>query len=116
MNLNDYTREVHAANQKWWKDPKTGDYLNRNVGEMLMLMVSELAEAMEGHRKNLKDDKLPQYEMLDVELVDCAIRIFDLVGARGVDFERIYREKMAFNTVRPDHQIAARLAPGGKKY
>jgi hypothetical protein len=116
MSLNRYAAEVHKANEKWWKHPVTGNPLDRNVGELLMLMVSELAEGMEGHRKGLMDDKLPQYEMLDVELVDCAIRIFDLLGFRGVDAEQIYRDKMAFNANREDHKPEHRLAPGGKKY
>jgi hypothetical protein len=49
MNLNDYARECHEANRRWWLDPATGQPRERNVGELLMLCVSELAEAMEGN-------------------------------------------------------------------
>jgi len=115
MILNDYCREVHEANQHWWHD-QHGVKIDRNIGELLMLCVSELSEALEGHRKNLKDDKLPQYDMFDVELVDCVIRIFDLAGAKNIDFENIYRDKMAFNAKRKDHTWEARLKKGGKKY
>jgi len=45
-----------------------------------MLTTSELAEALEGDRKNLMDDKLPQYKMFDVEIVDTFIRLFDIAG------------------------------------
>lgn len=100
----------------------TGYYFNadRNVGEMLMLVVSEVSEAMEGHRKSLKDDKLPQYEQIDVELIDASIRIYDLLGARmeshGIDPQAIYDAKMSFNASRKDHTFEARMAEGGKKY
>jgi hypothetical protein len=117
MNLNEYAQECRKANDKWWRDPVTHELLpDRNVGELLMLCVSELSEAMEGHRKNLTDDKLPHRSMFDVELVDCLIRIFDLAGDRGIDLQAIYLEKMAYNANRHDHTYAARLAHGGKKY
>ena len=35
-----------------------------------MLIVSEIAEAMEGERKDLMDDKLPHRKMAEVELAD----------------------------------------------
>ena len=57
--INNMANEVHQLNQKWWEDINTGLPISRNVGELLMLTVSELAEAMEGHRKGLMDDKLP---------------------------------------------------------
>lgn len=31
----------------WWNDPRTGEPIQRNTGEMLMLITSEVAEAME---------------------------------------------------------------------
>ena len=115
-NLNDYAAEVHKANQKWWHDINTGEYLHRNIGELLMLCVSELSEAMEGYRKSLKDDKLPQYNMFDVELVDCLIRIFDIAGQRGIDLEQIYKDKQAYNAIRKDHTKEHRLSINGKKF
>ena len=88
----------------------------RNTGELLMLCVSELAEAMEGHRKNLPDDKLPHRSMFEVELADCLIRIFDLAGARGLDLGGAFIEKMDYNARRLDHTHEQRKMPGGKKY
>lgn len=114
--INNLAKQVHINNLKWWVDIHTGEPLKRNVGEMLMLVVSELAEAMEGDRKNLMDDKLPHRPMLEVELADAVIRIFDIAVGLGLDIGGAYVEKMTFNSVRKDHQIEARLAPGGKAY
>ena len=106
----------HARNQKWWQNPATGEPIQRNVGELLMLMVSELAEGMEAHRKGLNDDKLPHRPGLEVELVDCFIRMMDLAGAHGMDIAGAFIEKMEFNRVREDHTHEARLKVGGKAY
>lgn len=116
MTLNDYARLCHEANQKWWHDPITGEYILRNRGEQLMLIVSEIAEAMEGERKRLQDDKLPHRRMAEVELADALIRIFDYAGGHGYDLEGAFNEKMAYNATREDHTHAARLAQGGKKW
>lgn len=86
-NLNRLAADCHAANQHWWHDPATGERLDRNVGEMFMLMVSEVAEAMEGERKNLMDDKLPHRRMAEVELADVIIRIMNYAGANEMDLD-----------------------------
>lgn len=110
------TQFVHQANAKWWINLDNGEPLQRNVGEMLMLCVSELAEGMEGHRKSLMDDHLPSRSMLEVELADCLIRILDMAGGLGLDVAGAFRDKMEYNAARSDHKIESRLAPGGKKY
>jgi len=86
------------------------------VSEKLMLVVSEVSEAMEGHRKNLMDDKLPHRKMVEVELADAVIRIADLAGALGLDLGGAIQEKMDYNAVRPDHKPENRLKPGGKQF
>lgn len=86
------------------------------VAQKLMLIVSEVSEAMEGHRKGLQDDKLPHRPMLEVELADAVIRICDLAGALNLDLGGAIAEKLAFNAVRPDHKPEARQAAGGKAY
>lgn len=116
MTLNEYSAAVHAANQKWWHDLETGQPLKRNKGELLMLIVSEVAEAMEGERKDLMDDKLPHRKMAEVELADAVIRIFDYAAGFGYDLQGAYEEKMAYNAVRKDHTIEARKAAHGKKF
>lgn len=100
----------------WWHDLETGEKKERNVGELLMLCVSELAEAMEGDRKNKMDDKLPQYEMFTVELADAIIRIADLAGGLGVPLADALADKFVYNATRDDHKPENRLADGGKKY
>lgn len=100
----------------WWSDLKTGERKDRNVGELLMLIVSEVAEAMEGHRKNLQDDKLPHRKMIEVEMADAVIRIADLCGGLGLDLGGAIVEKMEFNAHREDHKIENRVKPGGKEY
>jgi len=114
--INNLAFVVHHNNKKWWTDLKTGEPLNRNVGEMLMLIVSEIAEAMEGHRKGLKDDHLPSRPMIEVELADAVIRIFDIAAGLKLDLGGAYVEKMSYNQTRKDHTVEARLAEGGKAY
>lgn len=70
-------KRVHAANINWWINIETGEPLQANYGEKIMLAISELSEALEGHRKNLQDDKLPHRKMIEVELADAVIRTFD---------------------------------------
>lgn len=94
----------------WWRKP------NRNVGEMLMLCVSELAEGMEGARKGLMDDHLPHRSMLEVELADAVIRIMDMSGGLGLDIGGAIAEKLAYNTQREDHKPENRAKDGGKKF
>lgn len=114
--LNDYAAECRKAADTWYYDPLTGERLHHNPGLRLMLIVSELAECMEGIRKGLMDDKLPHRPMAEVEIVDALIRIFDFAGEEGFDLEGAYREKLAFNAQRADHKPEARAAAGGKKW
>ena len=88
----------------------------RNVGELLCLVHSEISEAMEGHRKLLKDDKLPNRSMLEVELADAVIRIFDMSGGLGLDVAGAIAEKLQYNATRQDHTIESRRAADGKKF
>lgn len=114
--LNMLAAQCHAANQTWWHDPATGERLQRNKGELLCLIHSEISECMEGERKNLMDEKLPHRRMAEVELVDALIRIFDYAGAHGYDLDGAFKDKMDFNARRADHKPAARLATGGKRW
>jgi NTP pyrophosphatase (non-canonical NTP hydrolase) len=83
---------------------------------MLMLIVSEISEAMEGVRKNLMDDKLPHRKMIEVELADALVRIGDLAGFLGLDVGGAVVEKMDFNANRADHKIENRMRDGGKAF
>ncbi|PWC98017.1 hypothetical protein TSO5_03555 [Azospirillum sp. TSO5] len=110
--------ECHGASRAagWYTDLKTGQPLQRNVPEMLCLIHSEISEAMEGYRKGLQDDKLPHRKMVEVELADALIRIFDLAGYLELDVGGAVLEKMAFNANRPDHKPENRVLDGGKKF
>lgn len=105
-----------AVASGWWTDLETGERKDRNIGELLCLVHSEISEAMEGVRKGMKDDKLPHRSMFEVELVDALIRIFDIAGAYNLDLAGAYIEKRAYNDSRADHRIENRRAEGGKKF
>ncbi|MCA9399266.1 MAG: nucleotide pyrophosphohydrolase [Candidatus Omnitrophica bacterium] len=66
----------------------------RNIGEALMLVVTELAEAMEGYRHQDNDN-------FREELADAFIRLFDLCGGLGIDIEAEIAKKTIVNTKRP---------------
>lgn len=102
----------------WWHDPETGEFVQRNKGELIALMHSELSEALESIRKGTQDDKLPLYPGEVVELIDCIIRIADYLyhyssgNVAGMALE----DKLAYNAKREDHKPENRRKEGGKKF
>lgn len=85
---------------------KKGFWQNANIGEKLMLIVSEVSEAMEAYRdpnldprKNYVIDGKP--EGLGIELADAMIRIVDLANYLGLDMADLIAAKMKYNTTRP---------------
>lgn len=93
-------KEIHqtAVDHGFWDNP-------RNTGEMLMLVVSELAEALEEDRAGTA----PYYivagkpEGFAIEMVDALIRILDTLGALELDqsIDELIRIKMTYNNTRP---------------
>ena len=63
MNLIELQNKIHQQNvdMGWWDDP-------RPFSTFVCLFHSELSEAMEGDRKGLTDDHLPQYPMFWVQM------------------------------------------------
>jgi len=113
----DYCHNESAV--KGWWTAKDGSHLKDNpltFSNKLMLIVSEIAEAMEGDRKDSMDDHLPHRKMAEVELADAVIRIFDLAGAYDYDLGGAVVEKMNYNKVRADHTKEARSEANGKRY
>lgn len=68
--------------------------VNNAIGNMLMLIVSELGEALEGLRK-------ADYINFHEELADVAIRLADLCGGLDIDLEAEIIKKMEKNKQRP---------------
>lgn len=105
-SLNEYAARIHktAVEHGWWEQ-------DRNMGEMIALMHSELSEALEEHREHKEDfyivDGKP--EGLAVEMVDCVIRILDTLGSRGVNIDLVIEAKMQYNDTRP-------YKHGGKRF
>lgn len=97
MNINETVKKVfETAKSKGWHDKPNP------IPEVLMKMVTELAEAMEEYR-----NKKPSFyveagkpEGIEIELADCVIRIMDSFGEYGWDLERAIRTKMEFNETR----------------
>lgn len=122
--INELAKEVHqnARNHGFFDGEK-------NIGEMLALIHSEVSEALECDRKDkyFKKLQLPlrNYEQLpdltfqvqfanDVkdtfedELADIMIRVMDLAAFKGVNLEAHIKAKMRYNSLR-EHKH-------GKKY
>ena len=93
---------------KDWRIKKKFDTGWNNVPEKLMLIVTELAEAMEAYRK-MTINPCPVFYKVDEysdnfkeELADTTIRIMDLCGSLGIDLEEEIAKKMEYNETRPE--------------
>jgi NTP pyrophosphatase (non-canonical NTP hydrolase) len=103
--FNDLQKELHetAISKGWWNK-------ERNDGELIALMHSELSEALEGLRKgNPQDDRVIGFNNVEVEFADTIIRIMDMAQARGLRVAEAIIAKNKANKQR-EHMH------GGKKF
>lgn len=95
--FNQLADEVHqnAKAHGFWET-------DRNDGEMICLMHSELSEAHEAIRHgNPPDDKVPEFLGTEAELADVIIRIMDMAHARKWRVAEALIAKMEMNKSRP---------------
>jgi NTP pyrophosphatase (non-canonical NTP hydrolase) len=102
--FNYVSTKVHetAKSKGWWDN-------DRNDGELIALMHSELSEALEALRHDAVDDKIPAFLGVEAELADCIIRILDVAKARDWKVAEAIIEKIKFNDTRERMH-------GGKKF
>jgi hypothetical protein len=103
--------KIEEVNRKtgWYSKPRT-------FGEGIALIHSEVSEALEGGRKGLNDDHLPERPMAEVEFADAIIRILDEATRQGFDVAGALAEKFVYNQSREDHKLENREKEGGKKF
>lgn len=111
--LNELAKVIHEANKEkgLWDKPI-------NVGEMLMLVTSELGEAMDAHQKgnfadraayisearfdNFKENfELNIKNSFEDEIADSIIRLLDMAGGLGINIDFHVHEKIKYNKIRP---------------
>lgn len=118
--LNKLSKEIYEGNKT-----RGFDVNDENVGLTLLLIVSELSEALEADRKSKYAD-LKRYESdlkqmneyddeilyqkiafeehikdtFEDEIADTLIRILDLCGGFGIDIERHVELKLKYNATR----------------
>lgn len=104
--LNDLAKIVHenSVEHGWWEN-------ERNFGELLMLIVTEVAEVMEDwrHGRSMNTVQwevgphsgLPKPAGIPIELADIIIRVLDLCAAYDIDIDDALKEKISYNRNRP---------------
>lgn len=112
--INKLAQEIHEnAKAKGFYEKE------RNIGEALCLIHSEVSEALEADRKNLHTKanifavngwtadadftdsfKNNVKDTFEDELADTMIRVMDLAAYKGIDLEEHIKAKMRYNSLR----------------
>jgi len=105
--FNEVARNVHktAVEKGWWPENPQ----DRNQGEAIALMHSELSEGLEALRKNLNSDHIPEFKGIEEELADTVIRIMDFGQAFNLRIAEAIIAKIEYNKHRA-------YKHGGKKF
>lgn len=93
--INDLAEECHKISKEhgFWPEGK-----ERNFGESLCLVHSEISECLEGMRKgNIADEHCPKFSSCEIEISDAIIRLMDLCHGMGYDLGGALIAKMEFN-------------------
>lgn len=117
MQIKETAAAIHQINKEkgFWDKP-------RNTGELLMLVTSELAEALEADRNDRHADTFDLNDLFitgsdsinnfksvfekdikdtfEDEIADAVIRLFDLAEGMGIDLEFHIKHKMEYNKTR----------------
>ena len=98
-SINLLVRDCHqnAINKDFWA-------ASQNVGEKLMLHITELGEFFEKYRKDdlSPDEHCPEFPNQTIEIADAIIRLFDLAGWLQMhNLGDALQAKMMYNLTRP---------------
>jgi len=90
-----HLRSVTAG---WYQDRVTKKAIERNVGEMIALMHSEVSEMADGVFLRSESDKLIGYTSEEEEAADVLIRLADYAGYRNLRLGQAYLHSLQSDT------------------